>query len=70
MYEIRKAGKKYRVYDRSNERYVAHTSNEDKAHTLVNNLMCCGFEGDIPSFFFSEREKFGLNLDRNKYDEL
>ena len=70
MYEIRKAGKKYRVYDRSNKRYVANTGNEDKAHSLVSSLISGGFEGDIPSFFFIDTEKFGINLDRNKYDEL
>ena len=62
MYEIRKAGKKYRVYDRVNERYVANTTDEEKAHTLVTNLTCRGFEGDIPNFFYP-KEKYGMNLD-------
>jgi pantothenate kinase len=69
MYEIRKAGKKYRVYDRISERYVANTRHEEKAHTLVNNLTCKGFEGNIPAFFFVQKEKYGMNLDR-KTDEL
>ena len=62
MYEIRKAGKKYRVYDRVNERYLANTTDEEKAHTLGTNLTCRGFEGEIPNFFYSQ-EKYGMNLD-------
>ena len=69
MYEIRKAGKKYRVYDRVNEKYIANTTNEEKAHTLVTNLTCRGFEGDIPNFLINE--KYGLDLDKGvTYDEL
>ena len=70
MYEIRKAGRKYRVYDRMNEQYVAHTSDQDKANDLMNNLVCSGFEGNIPRFFFASNQKYGMNLDRKPNDEL
>ena len=50
------------MYDRVNVKYIANTRNEEKAHTLVTNLTCRGFEGDIPNFFYS-KEKYGMNLD-------
>ena len=69
MYEVRKAGKKYRVYDRINKKYIANTKDEEKARTLVVNLLCCGFEGDMPNFLINE--KYCLDLDKGvTYDEL
>jgi hypothetical protein len=63
MFEIRKAGKTFRIYDRERERYVAHTRNENLANSMVTDkLKNAGFEGSIPDFMLRDL-KYGLNLD-------
>ena len=64
MYEIRKAGKVFRIYDREHKQYVANTKNRDLANMFVSKLPFRGFEGEIPAFFLKDT-KYGINLDRN-----
>ena len=55
MYEIRKAGRMYRIYDRVNKQYVAHTNSKQTADELVTDtLHHCGFQGSIPNFFLRD----------------
>jgi len=62
MYEIRKAGNTYRIYDRENEKYVAHTQDKNLAEKYVTDILRNkGFEGDIPNFFMSGK-KYGVKL--------
>jgi len=64
MYEVRKAGNVYRVYDKANEMYVCHTRDEDKANLYASDkLRYSSFEGSIPSFFVQDLE-FGIDLDK------
>ena len=65
MYEIRKAGAQYRIYDKDHKRYVGHTNSKNRAEELVSNtLINFGFQGAIPSYFYSDVDKYGLNFDR------
>jgi len=55
MYEIRKAGRMYRIYDRVNKQYVAHTNSKQTADKLATDtLHHCGFQGSIPNFFLKD----------------
>jgi hypothetical protein len=64
MYEIRKVGKTFRIYDCEGDNCVAHTRNEALANRMVTDtLKNCGFEGKIPQFMISD-VKNGINLDR------
>lgn len=65
MYEIRKAGKIFRIYDRNVERYVGYTKNSLRAEEVLQNLQFAGFEGEIPSFMF-DREGYGIDFDVNR----
>jgi|DEB0MinimDraft_4_1074332.scaffolds.fasta_scaffold23469_1 hypothetical protein len=62
MYEIRKAGKQFRIYDRNTKRYVGYTRNSLRAEEILYNLQNAGFEGEIPSFML-DREGYGINFD-------
>jgi hypothetical protein len=62
MYEIRKAGRIYRIYDKINKKYIAHTIDEDKANTTVSHLHIKGWEGNIPAFMLAGL-KYGINMD-------
>ena len=62
MYEIRKSNGWYRIYDNSNNKYVAHTKQKTQAEKYINTLKKCGFEGNIPAFFFAGQEKYGVKL--------
>ena len=69
MFEIRKAGKTFRIYDRERERYVAHTRDENLANsTITDKLKNAGFEGLIPDFMLRDL-KYGLNLDKKNTPE-
>ena len=69
MFEIRKAGKTFRIYDRERERYVAHTRNENLANSMVTDkLKNAGLEGSIPDFMLRDL-KYGLNLDKKVTSE-
>jgi len=69
MFEIRKAGKTFRIYDRERERYVAHTRDESLANNMITDkLKNCGFEGLIPDFMLRDL-KYGLNLDKKNTPE-
>lgn len=64
MFEVRKAGNVYRVYDKANEMYVCHTRNEDKANLYaMDKLRYSSFEGCIPNFLVKDLE-FGIDLDK------
>ena len=63
MYEVRRAGDLYRIYDKFNELYVGYTENYVKANRLAGKtLNKSGFEGHIPAFFLSDKE-YGFNFD-------
>lgn len=63
MYEIRKSGKTFRVYDKERKRYVCNTKSEDTARLYVTNyLLNRGFEGEIPDFFLRD-SKFGVAIE-------
>jgi len=69
MFEIRKSGKTFRIYDRERERYVAHTRDENLANSMVTDkLKNAGFEGSIPDFMLRDL-KYGLNLDKKNTPE-
>ena len=66
MFEIRRAGDVYRIYDRINSMYVCHTKDKDKANLYaMDKLKYRSFEGNIPRFLVQDLE-FGINLDRKK----
>jgi hypothetical protein len=63
MYEVRKSGNEFRIYDCDNEQYIGYTMDQNKANRMVaGTLRKMGFCGHIPSFFVNDTE-FGLNLD-------
>jgi len=62
MYEIRKAGKQFRIYDRNIERYVGYTKHSLQAEKILYNLQNAGFEGEIPRFML-DRKGYGINFD-------
>ncbi len=62
MYEIRKAGKTYRIYDKENKKYIAYTKDKNKADTTISSLTTKGWEGNIPAFILSGL-KYGINMD-------
>jgi hypothetical protein len=63
MYEIRKVGKTFRIYDSGRNHYVAHTRDESLANRMVTyTLKNCGFQGEVPAFMLYET-KYGINLD-------
>ena len=62
MYEIRKGNGWYRIYDKNNNRYVAHSKQKHQAEKYINHLKKHGFEGNIPAFFFAGQEKYGTKL--------
>ena len=62
MYEIRKAGKINRIYDKINKKYIAYTKDEDKANTTISHLYVKGWEGKIPAFMLAGLNH-GLNMD-------
>ena len=62
MFEVRKSGKTYRVYDHARKRYICNTKNEERANNLAQDLLhSCGFEGEIPDFFLTGF-KYGIPL--------
>lgn len=68
MYEIRKAGNTYRIYDKENKAYVGYTREKDTAETMVYDyLKNRGFEGEIPAFILRGM-KYGINLDNINSD--
>ena len=69
MYEVRKAARTYRIYDRVNKRYVANTKDERAANDLAQDLLhSCAFEGAIPNFFLQDK-RFGINLDKKNVSD-
>lgn len=63
MFEVRTKGSMHRIYDRENDRYVAHTRNYTKASLYCSKyLKSRGFQGDIPAFFLNGCED-GIDLD-------
>jgi hypothetical protein len=63
MYEVRRAGDVYRIYDKFNELYVGYTEDHAKANRLAGKtLRKMGFEGQIPAFFIKDRQ-YGFNFD-------
>lgn len=63
MYEVRKAGRMFRVYDKTNEKYVGYTKSEKTANRKMNTLNARGFEGEIPKFFLNDGSEHGIDFD-------
>ena len=50
MFEVRKSGNSFRVYDKIAKKYICNTTDEEKANDMAHNLLYTnGFEGEIPN---------------------
>ena len=66
MFEVRKSGNSFRVYDKIAKKYICNTTDEEKANDMAHNLLYTnGFEGEIPKFMTAGL-KFGIPLDQKK----
>ena len=66
MFEVRKSGKTYRVYDKTRKKYICNTKDKDRADNYAQNVLYnSGFEGNIPDFMLYGL-KYGVPLDKGK----
>lgn len=51
MYEVRRHGNKYKVFEIRTKKYIASCINQSDANELVDKLTTSGFQGETPDFF-------------------
>lgn len=57
MYEIRRHGDAYKIYEKNTKQYIVKTKFKGKASLILNNLKKGGgFEGSTPRFMLQEGE--------------
>ena len=62
MYEIRRHGDAYKIYEKSTKQYIVKTKFKKKASDILNNLKKGGgFEGATPHFMIQAVE---LDIDK------
>lgn len=53
MYEVRRHGKNFKIFERKTKKYLATCQNKSDAQELVEKLATTGFQGETPAFFTS-----------------
>lgn len=68
MYELRRHGKRYKIYENKTKRYIAVTSSESEAKDIFTKLNNgSAFEGNTPSFFTAGTQ-YGVDYDKKVVD--
>lgn len=68
MYELRRHGNTYKIFELKTKKYVAKFDNEEKAKDIIQKLnRGSAFDGNTPAFF-TNGTSYGLDFTL-KYDE-
>ena len=68
MYELRRHGNTYKIFELKTKKYVAKFDNEEKAKDIFQKLnLGAAFEGNTPAFF-TNGTSYGVDFTL-KYDE-
>lgn len=68
MYELRRHGTRFKIYEKKTKRYIAVTSSETEAKDIFKKLNNgSAFEGNTPNFFTAGTQ-YGLDYDKKVVD--
>ena len=57
MYEMRRHGNAYKIYEKKTQQYISKSKTKTKAASLLKSVReGSGFEGSTPRFLFSQGE--------------